>query len=656
MNKLNGKRFSVYTSDEKTALGLIKELGEQTNYNSDEIERLTQSDNKKVSHQEMQELYKIDKQANFTGSWFGIKRPTQSDVGLSGTVEQLIDETIPGIKSQLETKANDKTVRFKDKLYLDKIFNHFPNDKTNRLQGYCIVGDNIIFSLINSEETKAYLYKYNLLDDSISNPKTFANLKHSNDMCYVADENAIYIVIDGGIEVAKINATTLDYIGNVSFPIGVGAIGFDNTLNLFVVRNYLDEKFYIINRELEITSSFYHARKLTEQGLCINNGLIYMTYFEAGSDSYGQVEYNSVSKDCNYINVFDLKGNLVKTWNIGKFGELEGIDFNGDYAILGINSCYGLRVEFYKCQFKDNLIQPKLTTSLVEEIGQILYTALPYNIYVDKSVKGIGNGTIDRPFSSLKEAIRFIYNCKNNTYFNLSLKGDFTSEKNIYITGLSKKIFIDGNNLTTIDSITFDSCKFVRLSNIVINNVSGDKNAIYLDCSTLDLRNCTLNNSKNVSNAIGIKGYCGNLILGSAKNNISNFNKAVSMWQGEMLYSNAQTFSNNTMDISLDGTICKCDSSLIPTITSNNTDYMLGNNVVYGNTSMQCTTPNVSVTKDITIPKAKAILFASVNVGTSNPQHVHACVNSISGTTFTIAFNRPDTVETGVTWMAVVKY
>lgn len=105
MSSWNGNRFSVYTSEEKSVLGLIKEMGDQTNYNSDEIVRLTQSDNKKVSHQEMQELYKIDKQANFTGSWFGIKRPTQSDVGLAGTVEQLIDETIPGINSQLEQIA-----------------------------------------------------------------------------------------------------------------------------------------------------------------------------------------------------------------------------------------------------------------------------------------------------------------------------------------------------------------------------------------------------------------------------------------------------------------------------------------------------------------------------------------------------------------------
>ena len=110
MSKWNGNRFSVYTSEEKSVLGLIKEMGDQTNYNTDEIERLTESDNKKVSHQEMQEVYKIDKQANFTGSWFGIKKPTQSSEGLAATVDQLIDETIPGINSQLEQILNNETI------------------------------------------------------------------------------------------------------------------------------------------------------------------------------------------------------------------------------------------------------------------------------------------------------------------------------------------------------------------------------------------------------------------------------------------------------------------------------------------------------------------------------------------------------------------
>ena len=106
MNKWNGKRFSIYDKEEKQVLGLLNNLGEQTNFNTDEIERLTISDNKKVSHEEMKNKYKIDENANFTGSWFGIKKPTQSNEGLSSTVEQIIDETIPGINSQLE-QMND---------------------------------------------------------------------------------------------------------------------------------------------------------------------------------------------------------------------------------------------------------------------------------------------------------------------------------------------------------------------------------------------------------------------------------------------------------------------------------------------------------------------------------------------------------------------
>ena len=88
MSKWNGKRFSVYESEEKAVLGLIKDLGEQTNYNTDEVEKVKESNNKKVSHQEMQEKYKIDENANFTGTWFGFSKPAMTDVGLMYQVEK----------------------------------------------------------------------------------------------------------------------------------------------------------------------------------------------------------------------------------------------------------------------------------------------------------------------------------------------------------------------------------------------------------------------------------------------------------------------------------------------------------------------------------------------------------------------------------------
>lgn len=97
MSTWNKKNFSIYTSDERSALGLIEELGNQTNYNTEEIEKVKESDNKKVSHDEMNSIYKIDKNADFTGSWHGIKKPTASNEGLQATVEKIVEEDMPKI-------------------------------------------------------------------------------------------------------------------------------------------------------------------------------------------------------------------------------------------------------------------------------------------------------------------------------------------------------------------------------------------------------------------------------------------------------------------------------------------------------------------------------------------------------------------------------
>lgn len=106
MSTWNKKNFSIYTSDERSALGLIEELGNQTNYNTEELEKVKESDNKKVSHDEMSSIYKIDKNADFTGSWHGIKKPTASSEGLQATVDKIVEEDIPNINSQLDTKMN----------------------------------------------------------------------------------------------------------------------------------------------------------------------------------------------------------------------------------------------------------------------------------------------------------------------------------------------------------------------------------------------------------------------------------------------------------------------------------------------------------------------------------------------------------------------
>lgn len=84
MSNWNRNRFSVYTSDEKSALGLIEELGKQTNYNTDELEN------------------KTDKYGDHKGTWQGLSKPTLSDEGMRATVEKH-DSDIINISAAINT-------------------------------------------------------------------------------------------------------------------------------------------------------------------------------------------------------------------------------------------------------------------------------------------------------------------------------------------------------------------------------------------------------------------------------------------------------------------------------------------------------------------------------------------------------------------------
>ena len=100
MSKWNGKRFSVYTSEEKSALGIMKQLGEQTNYNTDETERL--------------EKEKLNIDGDFKGSWHGITKPTMVEEGLRGTVELMYNEQLPKLNEEITQKVDKKDVRLKN--------------------------------------------------------------------------------------------------------------------------------------------------------------------------------------------------------------------------------------------------------------------------------------------------------------------------------------------------------------------------------------------------------------------------------------------------------------------------------------------------------------------------------------------------------------
>ena len=95
MSKWNGKRFSIYTSDEETVLGVINELAQENNQVTKEID---------VINEVLEE--KTDLYGDHKGTWQGLNIPTMSEEGMRATVEDIIDNEIPSILSSLDKNAS----------------------------------------------------------------------------------------------------------------------------------------------------------------------------------------------------------------------------------------------------------------------------------------------------------------------------------------------------------------------------------------------------------------------------------------------------------------------------------------------------------------------------------------------------------------------
>ncbi|MGL5752530.1 MAG: SGNH/GDSL hydrolase family protein [Paraclostridium sp.] len=132
MSTWNRNRFSVFTSDEKDALGLIEELGKQTNDNSDAL------------------ASKTDLTGDHKGSWQGLSKPTLSEEGMRATVEKhIIDianlkntdssiyDYVDGINTHVDKTYNNST--------FETIISNLQNSSNNMCYNY-YVGDSIFAS------------------------------------------------------------------------------------------------------------------------------------------------------------------------------------------------------------------------------------------------------------------------------------------------------------------------------------------------------------------------------------------------------------------------------------------------------------------------------------------------------------------------------
>lgn len=88
----------TYDCEELSVLDLVGKTAVKTNELVDKVTTLEDSNNKKVSHDEMNSIYKHEG-SDFKGSWHGIEKPQFAEPGMAGVVDNLV--------SQMEDIVND---------------------------------------------------------------------------------------------------------------------------------------------------------------------------------------------------------------------------------------------------------------------------------------------------------------------------------------------------------------------------------------------------------------------------------------------------------------------------------------------------------------------------------------------------------------------
>ena len=145
---LNHNRFIPIDTEELTALELIGKTVEKTNEvvinhnkldeevkeNEKDIEeKIKDTNNKKVSHEDMLKVYKNDK-GNHIGAWHGVTSPAMSEPGIQGQVLKNIED-IKNLDSQMEDITPKLNVINKSVIYLENeglLFNG--TDETEKLE------------------------------------------------------------------------------------------------------------------------------------------------------------------------------------------------------------------------------------------------------------------------------------------------------------------------------------------------------------------------------------------------------------------------------------------------------------------------------------------------------------------------------------------
>ena len=170
-------------------------------------------------------------------------------------------------------------------------------------------------------------------------------LEHANDMTYIASQDRVYVMpMDNTNRVIFLNGTTLAFEGEQVLGQNYHAVAWDEVSGCFFCAYEGPEGIIcdVLNSDMtEVIRSFPIHTNLTYQGAAAYNSMLYYTCWERGSTSAYQAVYDGVLKaNDNVIYVYDIYGNLCKTYYIeggSSKSELETLSFVNGRMILQFN-------------------------------------------------------------------------------------------------------------------------------------------------------------------------------------------------------------------------------------------------------------------------------------------------------------------------------
>jgi len=485
-------------------------------------------------------------------------------------------------------EIEDVTKTFKQKPNTVHFVHDEPTYTTYALNG-SVCYDGFLYSVYvtDNQNTSQVLQRINLstgyIDFLDSNENSLAvvehtDLGHANSM--TCDGNYLYVLpgIESNANVYKIDMQTLQTVSvyDISESVGNGSgIAYNEKNGFFYINSYTDGFLHVLNSSFSqvATCNIEHPSGIgmSLQDICFKDGELYGFIF--GNNSTSPAEYH------NYIVKFGVDGKYTQTWLLDIYREVENLSVYNDDFLVGVNSSYGERYDYYKIKIDNNRIMPADDITLIDKkvddcAGSLVHDAPLWckkrqSITVGgltSSYKLVGSGHKGDEFNYLEDAIVFARNVDKLNFYNgqllFLLSGDF-SDKSYEISGFKTKVTfttsdaVESNPTAKVGPLIIKNSKAFQLWSETVSveltatNETTEKCALYVDNSYM-LLGANIENKTTVSDRIGIIVGRGAYIDIVNNINIKSFGIGVDLVGGSFVTNNnsSPTFTNCTKNFS----------------------------------------------------------------------------------------------------------